>query len=230
MSKSLVRTTLARRIQDAHLANDETRTFLADSYLSALYDTMFHLQDQYGRRFVRLLALCAVFILFVGASVSQVSLGGVEMKDLGPIEKFLPIAVAYTFVQLVSHLSGMRIAERTAREVTRIYYPAINYGDLDLIIMARTVPGLESLVKRSTWSRVCAPIVYTLGSTLTVLGTFVAPVLFEGYAFWTCFQLFGVADPLVWASMLISIALLIEGAATATAVHWSPLGISSANI
>lgn len=214
---------LRGRVSDA-AQQVESKEFLTGPYLATLLDTMFYQQDQYTRRFVRISALCAVFVLLAGSSVSQVSIAGIQIEDFGPILKFLPAVIAYTFLQLACHICGMRIAERTAVEVIRQHFPAIDQGQLHRIALARTVPALEWLVKVSTWSSLCRPFVYTIGATLTVLGALVGPISFAIYAFWKCFALFGAGDPLLWLSLAVTVSFLVEGGALFVAVYSSPLG------
>lgn len=87
------------RVTDV-LAEDKTHGFVEGEFLRRLLDEGARAQEQTGRNLHRLLAIAAVFVLLGQASISSISLSGLEIRDLRPIQIVLPSVIMFLLFEV----------------------------------------------------------------------------------------------------------------------------------
>lgn len=179
---------------------------IAAKYLDDLRARMNDIRTTSRRTVALLLLVAASFELLNRAAVSNVQLGPLQIRDLGPIQKALPVVFAYL------------IYEQVALGVRYLYSWTVASGIAGLFQPSLRATGLDELLN-PIGSALFGPMDWYQSNTLTrrMVGVFnialrggslSVPLVIEGYALYQLFKVFGSRDVVVWFSTLFSLGFI----------------------
>jgi hypothetical protein len=220
---------------DQFLTSDETTADLTRDVLWRVCDIVSHINGVARRTAVVMMSLMVVFELLNRRLVNEASFGGIRLAQLDFLRALIPLAVAYLLLQMAVLGRDTAVYLAIMHRITECRFPGLYDSDLDRLIPRISGPVVSPL-----------PASYTLGlprlaraALILQLAANVVPLAFFVYAFWQLFATNGVADALVWASMLGTLLLVcfVAGFVVATLMYierrdrqefsWVFLGIRS---
>jgi hypothetical protein len=182
----------------------------AKEYLSCISSNNQFLETETRRSLIRSFLLFGLFFLLIGASVEEVTLGPIKIKDISIIEKFLPLLVAVNYYELISLIIMRRLFLETEGRMVEILSKNIYKNDLETFLFPNSIPLWSEKIFEKSYEG----IVYKINDNINLfisLIIFLGAFLFEGYAFYMCFVLFGVSDIILWSVLIVSVLFLLKG-------------------
>ena len=154
--------------------------------------------------------LVTIFVLLAEGVVKNA--GPFDLTDYGLVQKLTPLAIAYTYYELMS-LTAMRMLLRRVHDaVLAKFYPAIGDNDLEYYLMPHSTFVIEEVFEQAAKGR--SKRAFKVATAVPFgLALAVGPLLFEIYAFRECLRprTFGLTDIVVWVVIIASTALLFMG-------------------
>jgi hypothetical protein len=188
--------------------SDERTREYGDDYLEHIRDTWRQVDVRLTRSRIIFLVLIAVFLLF-GQAVEAVSLGPLKISDVSVVYKLLPAAIAFYCFNLWSLTANTNDLVILHHEVMRSIRKPLVDNQLEGYLFPHWgiiyyKPILETGGAGSRLATGC------LRGWLIMSVYLLLPLVFEVYAFFRLFSQYGIADLLVWISLVISIYFLAQ--------------------
>jgi len=183
---------------------DDASPDFAQKYLEWVLTNSREIQASLRRTGTLLVSLVALFLLLIGAKHAQVTLGPLKLSETSSVLALLPAMASYLLVDMLTLLSMSN-----------------RYGDLRICVFRHlhakaAAQGLGSALSPpvpSLWGH--APMLDLTNAprntriknvlenmaTAVGLAIVVGAVLFMLYAYVRLFELHGVSEPLLWASL-----------------------------
>jgi hypothetical protein len=178
----------------------------AEEFLSTVRENWRESLAATGRTAILIIALMLVFELLTRSSIEKISIAGFEINDLSLIQRAIPLIIAYYFYDLINLILLQGDHRAAHGELIRILHRDIWDTELDMLLWPRT----PSLLRTSRLGRRETKLDTLFQSALTVAVVF-AGIMFEAYAFYIQFRIFGFKDVLVWITVILSIAFTAYG-------------------
>jgi hypothetical protein len=196
---------LVERVKDS-LASESPD--YVDQYYKALLDNFHRLDEKFHRAILLLLFSVASFELLAYTSIKEAALGPFKLTDLGLLQKYCPLVVAYSYCSL-SSLGTMRhyMRDLTATVIT-VSHESIAKNSLDLFLQPPS-SFLTSEISQKFSAGILSRIFLQI-ETILVLALSAGPVVFLIHAFYECFLLFGFRDVNVWVSLILSFVFVFQ--------------------
>ena len=208
---------------------DEAVAKYGDEYLKVIQENRREVERVFRRTMLLLFLLLVAFILLTQASIREVSLGPFKLGDYTLLNILFPIAVAYTFSEVIT-LVIMRQNYQYVHDLVlwKLYGNKLIDDGLESFLSPPSIYTSTDLVTTeleiserfgSRRVRIFAQVIRYWTIPLSVF-LFVAPVTFEIYAFYTIFTAYGATNILAWVSLAVSVYLLFIALAAWTADAW----------
>ena len=193
------------------IPNRVDRTFstnqkYAEEFLSTVRENWREALAATGRTAILIIAFMLVFELLTRSAIEKISIAGFEVNDLSLIQRAIPLIIAYFFYDLVNLILLQGDHRAAHGELLKILHRDIWDTELDMLLWPRT----PSLLRTSRLGRKETRLDALFQSSLTVAVVF-AGILFEVYAFYIQFGLYGFKDILVWITVVLSVAFVAYG-------------------
>jgi hypothetical protein len=182
-------------------SNENEKSFLGE-YLKAIQQNLTDVQVQL-RRFLGLILLLVVFFeLITRATISEVTLGPFKVGDLSLIQRGLPVAIAYCYLEIWWSLIRRNRLGWIQRSIMKHFYKPIYDAGLhrDLEPLGPTIFAFR-LIPKSQERMV--KIISTISISLLID----LYLIFQVYAFFRLFVIFGSKSLLTWLSLVLSLVV-----------------------
>lgn len=179
-----------------------------DRYYWALLENFHRLDEKFHRALLLLLFAIASFELLAHTSVVEVALGPFKLTDLGLLQKYAPLVVAYSYCSMTS-MGTMRqhMRDLTASVIT-IHHESIAKHSLDVFLQPPSLFHTSETSQRVSAGSLAKT--FTLIEVILVLALMIGPIVFLGHAFYQCFLSFGTGDLNLWVSLILSMVFLLQ--------------------
>jgi hypothetical protein len=198
---------LTDKVQEAF--TDKKAQEYLDSYLQAIRVGMTVTEDKFLHSIQFMLLLVIVFELLIEAAISEVNLGPIKLSDLRLFQKILPVGIAYMYYTTNSFLAIRKFQREVHDTIMKHYYPSIYNSDLEYYLLPASTMIIEEVVAKGS-SGFGSSLIYNLTIPIILIMLF-TPIAFEVYALIRCFAVFGMADILLWISLIVSIVFMVQG-------------------
>jgi len=94
--------------------------------------------------------LSIIFELFIGASIAEVTVGSVKLKDYTVIQKVLPAAISYLYYDMATFAMIVWFQSTTYSYIVRYLYRIFYDDDLYLIVTFADTFSAEDFIGRNT--------------------------------------------------------------------------------
>jgi hypothetical protein len=182
----------------------------AKEYLSCISSNNQLIETETRKSLIRVFLLFGLFFILIGASFEEITLGPIKMKDISIIEKLLPLLVAVNYYELTSLICMRRLLIETEGRIVESLFPDFYKNGLHGYLF----PNLVPLWANEIFAKSHEGIVHKVDDFIFIfIGLIVisGAILFECYAFYICFVLFGVSDIILWAVLILAILFLLKG-------------------
>lgn len=196
---------LVERVKDS-LASESPD--YVDQYYKALLDNFYRLDEKFHRAILLLLFSVAAFELFAYTSIKEAALGPFKLTDLGLLQKYCPLVVAYSYCSL-SSLGTMRhyMRDLTTAVIT-VSHDSVAKNSLDLFLQPPSL-FLTSEISQKLSHGILSKT-FLLIETVIVFALSAGPIIFLIHAFYKVFVLFGFRDLNVWVSLILSLVFVLQ--------------------
>jgi hypothetical protein len=172
-------------------------------FLHALRDSWKEIAISLNRTLFLTLGLVVVFELLAQGQEGELNLGIITVKDTAVIQKFLTVAVAYLYLELVVLTIRQEDTHTAHTQLMKRIQPNIESNDLDLLLQppARTLFTGGPAPRKSNalrYESLLDAILYTL-----IYPVLLMPIAFEVHAFYVLFRRFHSSDILVWVCLVL---------------------------
>lgn len=179
-----------------------------DQYYWALLDNFHRLDEKFHRAILLLLFSVASFELLAHTSIVEAALGPFKLNDLGLLQKYCPLAVAYAYCS-ISSLGTMRHYMRDlSAAVITIKHESIAKNSLDVFLQPPSL-FLTSEISQKFSDGILSRTFLLIETFLVVVLT-IGPIVFLGHAFYQCFLSFGFKDVNLWVSLIVSLVFVFQ--------------------
>jgi hypothetical protein len=176
--------TIKQRIMDAFPEAESDADDTSVDYLHALRDSWKEISTPLNRTLFLTLGLAVLFELLAESRGGQVNLGIITVDDTTTIQKFLTVAVAYLYLELIVLTIRQEDMNTAHTQLMTQIQPRVEQNDLDLLLQ----PPARTLFTGGPAARKQNALKYErlLDSILTILlgPAILLPVAFEVHAFW----------------------------------------------
>jgi hypothetical protein len=190
--------------------DDQSARQVALEYLTELRSRMKDLSEGIRRAASLLLLVAAVFQLLDQAAVVGLQAGPFQIEDLSIIQQALPVVFAYLIYDAT--VLGMRYlySINVAIEISVQFQPTIRSNRLDVLLNPQGSPLFGPML----WHHSASALYRLIGRFMLLLrlGSVLAPLGIEGYAYYRLFSAFGADDLVIWISLLISLFFIVFAA------------------
>jgi len=152
--------------------------------------------------------LSIIFELFIGASIAEVTVGSVKLKDYTVIQKVLPAAISYLYYDMATFAMIVWFQSTTYSYIVRYLYRIFYDDDLYLIVTFADTFSAEDFIGRNTEGFKKNLINFI--SVVLRAAIIIVPFSFIVYAFYQCFSVFGRTDILLWLSLALSALFFLQ--------------------
>jgi len=204
----------------ARMISNELRSALAkdkeysEGFLKEVLSNWRDAEAQLKRTVALIVILAAVFELLTRGIGVDLTFSFIRIRDLRLVEIFLPLVVAYETYSLYALFSDIQAYDMGVEDILRTLHPQIFTDDFNFLlnpansILTSTVSlGSKGVQNASSY------ILFSLGF-LKVAVIFIAPLMFEIYAYVRLFQKFGLEAWVTWLSLVLSSILCLTAALT----------------
>lgn len=179
-----------------------------DQYYRALLENFHRLDEKFHHALLLLLFAIAAFELLVHTSIVEVALGPFKLNDVGFLQKYLPLIVAYSYCS-TSSLGTMRqhMRDLTAAVVS-INHKSIAKNSMDIFLQPHSLFHSSETSQKFSFGVLSKTFLHI--EAILVLALMVGPIIFLGHAFYHCFFLFGFRDVNLWVSLILSFVFVFQ--------------------
>lgn len=197
--------TIVEKVKDS-LASESAE--YVDQYYRALLENFHRLDEKYHRALLLLLFAIAAFELLAHTSIVEVALGPFKLNDVGFLQKYLPLIIAYSYCSM-SSLGTMRqhMRDLTAAVVT-INHKSIAKNSMDIFLQPYSLFHTSETSQKFSFGVLSKAFLHI--EVIVVLALMVGPIIFLGHAFYHCFFLFGFRDVNLWVSLILSFVFVFQ--------------------
>jgi hypothetical protein len=194
----------------------------ANKYLEVIRANLRDCVAAFERRIWSLVAVLIALELLAQSAVSEFSFLGLKLGNLTFIQKALPAVAAYLFYSLATIVSYRRLLEEVHDAMMCRLLPNYYAESLQFYAHPPTVFHIEKVISSEAKGRFASAL-NSLTAPLLVTFLF-GPAVFIVYAQVRSFRQFGLGDPLVWISTVITALFLPQGSFQFEGVNWLTLG------
>lgn len=197
--------TIVEKVKDS-LASESPE--YVDHYYTALLENFHRLDQKFHRALLVLLIAIASFELLAHTSTVEVALGPFKLKDIGILQKYLPLIVAYAYCS-TSSLGTMRqhMRDLTAAVVT-INHESIAKNSIDIFLQPHSLFHSSETSQKFSFGVLSKTFLHI--EAILVLALMIGPIIFLGHAFYNCFFVFGFRDVNLWVSLILSFVFVFQ--------------------
>jgi hypothetical protein len=179
-----------------------------DQYYRALLESFHRLDKKYHHALLLLLFAIAAFELLAHTSIVEVALGPFKLNDVGFLQKYLPLIIAYSYCSM-SSLGTMRqhMRDLTAA-VVAINHKSIAKNSMDIFLQPYSLFHTSETSQKFSFGALSKTFLHI--EAIVVLALMVGPIIFLGHAFYHCFFLFGFRDVNLWVSLILSFVFVLQ--------------------
>lgn len=197
--------TIVEKVKDS-LANESPE--YVDQYYKALLENFHRLDQKFHRALLLLIFAIASFELLAHTLTVEVALGPFKLKDVGILQKYLPLIVAYAYCS-TSSLGTMRqhMRDLTAAVVT-INHESIAKNSMDIFLQPHSLFHSSETSQKFSFGVLSKTFLHI--EAILVLALMIGPIIFLGHAFYNCFFVFGFRDVNLWVSLILSFVFVFQ--------------------
>jgi len=194
--------------------NDAISQGLSTEYLT---DSLKRILERHGKSYERmyqstafLVFFVVVFELLIRASIAEINMGPFKLKDISVVQKFIPVIVAYFYISMMSLILATSYLGLASLVLTKhLYRPVYDTEIIKLEWLPASVFTIRSAA--SVFSKSPPVKILEQLENLVIAVLLGGPLVFEVYAYYQCFRLFGLKSVAVWISAVSSAILLLYG-------------------
>jgi hypothetical protein len=197
----------ARERIESVLADADNREY-GKTYLADLKENWKETTTAIGKTLLLAALSMTLFELLTRGAISKASYAGVEVTDLSLIRKVLPAIVAYFYLDLVVlHMRNMHLRRTYIGAFSKLY-PAFKQERLEYFTAPRmhTATFMPYLIFDPKEKQ--GGVYVALMLSLAIVSLFLTIPLFEVYAYIIQLRRISVEDPLVWATLPVTLLII----------------------
>ena len=192
------------------LLDDEASAKYIHEHLSEIQTNASLAEAAIVRRMLFVLVLAAVFVLLRSASITEISVAQVTVRDVPFLSKLIPVIMSYCFYD-IQHLTSMLLLYSiTVSLVLTRTSPAIVQHDIEQIVLPPSTFTSEGMLARGTKGAITEIVTVFSILKMTVLAG-LGPIAFVVYSQIQLFREFGSRDAWVWLGLVACTLLIVVG-------------------